>query len=105
MTRSRNASGFYFWYGYNYFNSYLDIRQDALKIFLLNLKIGIDILLNWVYIRAQTRDAEDLIMDYEEMILAAQEERDEWYDENEEVHEVYNPIIRQMMIEAGMKVN
>lgn len=31
--------------------------------------------------------AEDLIMDYEE------------------VHEVYNPIIRQMMIEAGMKVN
>ena len=41
-------------------------------------------------------------MDYEEMILAAQEERDEWYDENEDVHEVYNPIIRQMIIEAGM---
>ena len=49
MTRSRNASGFYFWCSYNYFNSYLDIRQDALKIFLLNLKMGIDILLNWVY--------------------------------------------------------
>ena len=37
LTRSRNASGFYFWCSYNYFNSYLDIRQDALKYFLLNL--------------------------------------------------------------------
>lgn len=45
------------------------------------------------------------MLDYEEMILAAQEERDEYYDENEEIHEVYNPIIRQMMIEAGMEVD
>ena len=38
-------------------------------------------------------------------ILATQEERDEYYNENEEVHEAYNPIIRQMMIEAGMEVD
>lgn len=41
-------------------------------------------------------------MDYEEMILAAQEERDEFYPEDEEVVEIVNPIIRQMAIESGI---
>ena len=47
--------GFIFWCDYNYFNSYLDIRQYISKIFLLNLEIGVDICLIFCYNKANER--------------------------------------------------
>lgn len=43
------------WCDYNYLNSYLDIRQDVSKYFLLNLKIGIDICLIFCYNKVNER--------------------------------------------------